>query len=117
MFTSKSAHAHKERLSPMKEITLSLVVRSIGIVLMSFIPGMGIGAAAAGGDWMIGGIIATGTSFATVIIYLGVTLAWSGRFTERDIATAFRSAASKAAEGNDDIQEALDQINTKTTKK
>ena len=81
---------------------------------MSFIPGMGIGAAAAGGDWMIGGIIATGTSFATVIIYLGVTLAWAGTWSESDVATAFRAAASKAAEGNEDVQAALDKVQEET---
>lgn len=94
----------------MKEITKSIVLRSIGIVLMSFIPGMGIGAAAAGGDWMMGGVIATGTSFATVVIYLGVVLAWSGNWSEQDVATAFRAAASKAAEGNEDVQAALDKV-------
>lgn len=92
----------------MKEITKQLIVRSIGIVLMTFIPGMGIGAAAAGGDWIMGGVIATGTSFATVIIYLGVVLTWSGRWSEKDVATAFRNAASKAAEGNEAVQDALD---------
>ena len=77
---------------------------------MTFIPGMGIGAVAAGGDWMMGGIIATGTSFATVIIYLGVVLAWSGNWSESDVQTAFRAAASKAAEGNEDVQAALDDV-------
>jgi|Wag4MinimDraft_6_1082665.scaffolds.fasta_scaffold03601_2 hypothetical protein len=94
----------------MKEITKSIVLRSIGIVLMTFIPGMGIGAVAAGGDWMMGGIIATGTSFATVVIYLGVVLAWSGNWSETDVQTAFRAAASKAAENNEDVQAALDNV-------
>jgi hypothetical protein len=94
----------------MKEITKSIVLRSIGIVLMSFIPGMGIGAAVAGGDWFMGGLIATGTSFATVVIYLGVVLAWSGNWSENDVQTAFRAAASKAAEGNEDVQAALDKV-------
>jgi hypothetical protein len=94
----------------MKEITKSIVLRSIGIVLMTFIPGMGIGAVAAGGDWMMGGIIATGTSFATVVIYLGVVLAWSGNWSEADVQTAFRAAASKAAENNEDVQAALDNV-------
>jgi hypothetical protein len=94
----------------MKEITKSIVLRSIGIVLMTFIPGMGIGAVAAGGDWMMGGIIATGTSFATVVIYLGVVLAWSGNWSENDVQTAFRAAASKAAENNEDVQAALDNV-------
>ena len=93
----------------MKEITKQLFVRSVGIVLMTFIPGMGIGAAAAGGDWVMGGVIATGTSFATVIIYLGVVLTWSGRWSEADVQTAFRAAASKAAEGNEDVQAALEE--------
>jgi hypothetical protein len=98
----------------MKEITKSIVLRSIGIVLMTFIPGMGIGAVAAGGDWMMGGIIATGTSFATVIIYLGVVLAWSGNWSETDVQTAFRAAASKAAENNEDVQAALDKVQEET---
>jgi hypothetical protein len=93
----------------MKEITKQLFVRSVGIVLMTFIPGMGIGAAAAGGDWVMGGVIATGTSFATVIIYLGVSLTWSGRGSELDVQNAFRTAASKAAEGNEDVQAALEE--------
>lgn len=78
---------------------------------MSFIPGMGIGAAATGGDWFMGGLIATGTSFATVVIYLGVVLAWSGTWSESDVQTAFRAAASKAAEGDERVQEALDKHN------
>jgi hypothetical protein len=98
----------------MKEISKQIILRSIGIVLMTFIPGMGIGAAAAGGDWVMGGIIATGTSFATVIIYLGVVLAWSGNWSETDIQTAFRAAASKAAEGNDDVKEAIAQHDGET---
>jgi hypothetical protein len=98
----------------MKEITKSIVLRSIGIVLMTFIPGMGIGAVAAGGDWMMGGIIATGTSFATVVIYLGVVLAWSGNWSETDVQTAFRAAASKAAENNEDVQAALDKVQEET---
>jgi hypothetical protein len=91
----------------MKEISKQIILRSIGIVLMTFIPGMGIGAVAAGGDWIMGGVIATGTSFATVIIYLGVVLAWSGNWSENDVQTAFRAAASKAADSNDDVKEAL----------
>lgn len=77
---------------------------------MTFIPGMGIGAVAAGGDWMMGGIIATGTSFATVVIYLGVVLAWSGNWSEVDVQAAFRTAASKAAESNEDVQAALNKV-------
>jgi hypothetical protein len=92
----------------MKEITRQIFVRSLGIVLMTFIPGMGIGAVAAGGDWLVGGVIATGTSFASVIIYIGVSLTWGGRLTQTDVQTAFRAAAAKAAEGNEDIQAALE---------
>lgn len=92
----------------MKEITTQIVKRTIGIALMSFIPGMGIGAAANHGDWIMGGIIATGTSLSTVIIYLGVVLTWSGTWTTKDVETAYRAAAAKAAESSDDVKEALD---------
>lgn len=93
----------------MKELSKQIIVRSLGIILMTFIPGMGIGAVAAGGDWLIGGVIATGTSFASVVIYIGVSLTWGGRLTQIDVQTAFRAAAAKAAEGNEDIQAALDE--------
>jgi hypothetical protein len=93
----------------MKNIFKGVLLRSLGIALMSFIPGMGIGAAAANGNWFVGGIIATGTAFSTVILYLGVVLTWSGTITAKDIETAFRSAAAKSAEGNDDVKEALEE--------
>jgi hypothetical protein len=96
----------------MKELIKSVAIRSLGISLMSFIPGMGIGAAAANGNWFVGGIIATGTAFATVILYLGVVLTWSGTITAKDIETAFRSAAAKSAESNDDVKEALEEHTT-----
>jgi hypothetical protein len=92
----------------MKEISKQIILRTVGIALMSFIPGMGIGAAANHGDWVMGGIIATGTALSTVIIYLGVVLTWSGTWTTKDVETAYRAAAAKAAEGNDEVKEALD---------
>lgn len=91
----------------MAKLPQDMGIRTLGLFMMSFIPGMGVGAAVAQ-DWLMGGLIAFGTSLATVVVYLGVVLTWSGRLTIDDSADAFRTAANKAAESNTDIKKALD---------
>ncbi len=91
----------------MKDLIRQVVVRSIGIAMFAFIPGMGIGAAVQA-DWMVGGLISMATTFSVVIIFFGVQLAWNGKLTLDDVEQGFRSAATKAAESNDKIKEALE---------
>lgn len=74
--------------------------------MFAFIPGMGIGAGT-GIGWLMGGITTTLTAYSVVLIFFGVQLTWNAKLSEQDVETAFRSAATKAAESNDDIKEAL----------
>jgi hypothetical protein len=89
----------------------NISIRTLGLAMMTFIPGMGVGAAIAH-DWLMGGLIAFGTSVATVVVYLGVVLTWAGKMTLHDVEDAFRTAANKAAENNQDIKKALDHQET-----
>lgn len=86
-----------------------ITVRTIGLFLMTFLPGMGIGAVVSK-DWLQGGEIAFGAALATVVVYLGVALAWYGTWTVNDIQEAFRTAAAKAGDSNSDIHEAIVEI-------
>lgn len=91
--------------------------RTLGIALFTFIPGTGVGA---GVEFMTngtdpnyalaaiqGGINAAFSAYTTVLIFIGVQLAWNGKMTSKDVETGFRQAAAKAAEENEDLQETL----------
>jgi hypothetical protein len=91
--------------------------RTLGIALFTFIPGTGVGA---GVEFMTngsdpnyalaaiqGGINAAFSAYTTVLIFLGVQLAWNGKMTSKDVETGFRQAAAKAAEDNEELQDAL----------
>jgi hypothetical protein len=88
------------------KIVKNLGIRVVGLAMMTFLPGMGVGAVVAK-DWLTGGAIAFGTACATVIVYLGVALAWSGKATDSDIQEAFRTATAKAGETNDEVHAAI----------
>lgn len=95
--------------------TKNLVIRVLGLAMMTFLPGMGVGAVIAK-DWLTGGAIAFGTACATVIVYIGVALAWSGKATDFDIQEAFRTATAKAGETNDSIHAAIADVSTEPAK-
>jgi hypothetical protein len=93
---------------------IQILVRTVGLFLMTFLPGMGIGAVISK-DWLKGGEIAFGAGLATVIVYLGVALTWYGKWTSNDIQEAFRTAAAKAGDGNAEIQETIKEVSTPPT--
>jgi len=86
-------------------------IRVIGLAMMTFLPGMGVGAVIAK-NWLTGGAIAFGTACATVIVYIGVAFAWSGKASDFDIQEAFRTATAKAGETNDNIHAAIADVST-----
>ncbi len=91
--------------------------RTLGIALFTFIPGTGVGAGVEfmtnGGDpnyalaAIQGGINAAFSAYTTVLIFLGVQLAWNGKMTSKDVETGFRQAAAKAADDNEELQDML----------
>lgn len=84
-----------------------IIFRAIGLFLATFFAGTGVGSIATNGDWMLGSIIGVGTAFASVLTMLGVSLSWQGSLNAQDVANAFRAAVAKAAEGNENLQDAL----------
>lgn len=81
--------------------------RTLGVVLFAFIPGMAVGAPSVG--WFWGGVTGVATVFSSIIIYLGVQLAWDAEISQKDIEKGFRAAVAKQAEDNPDIKKALDE--------
>lgn len=88
----------------MKQLKNALV-RSLGVVLFAFIPGMAVGGPSVG--WFWGGIIGCATVFSSIIIFFGVQLAWSANLTDADIEKGFRAAVAKQADDNPDIKAAV----------
>lgn len=86
----------------MKRIKDALI-RSIGVIMFAFIPGMAAGSATVG--WFMGGLIGVATVFSGIIIFLGVTLAWDANISEQDIEKGFRAAVAKQ-----DSQEVKDAV-------
>jgi hypothetical protein len=85
-----------------------IIFRAVGLFLATFFAGTGVGSIATNGDWMLGSIIGVGTAFAAVLTMLGVSLTWQGTLNADDVANAFRAAVAKAAEGNENLQKALE---------
>jgi len=85
-----------------------IILRAIGLFLATFFAGTGVGSIATNGDWMLGSIIGVGTAFAAVLTMLGVSLTWQGTLNAEDVSNAFRAAVAKAAEGNENLQKALE---------
>jgi hypothetical protein len=91
-----------------------IIARTIGLFLMTFLPGMGIGAVISK-DWLNGGEIAFGSGLATVVVYLGVALTWSGKWTAHDVQEAFRTAAAKSGSTNDEVAKVLTDVQATPT--
>ena len=82
-----------------------ILVRSIGVIMAFFIPGMAAGASTVG--WFMGGLIGVATAFSSIIIFFGVQLAWDEVISDDDIEKGFRASVAKAAKENPDIAEAI----------
>ena len=82
-----------------------VLVRSIGVIMAFFIPGMAAGASTVG--WFMGGVIGVATAFSSIIIFFGVQLAWDEVISDEDIEKGFRASVAKAAKENPDIAEAI----------
>ena len=94
------------------EIPKDIAIRTLGLAMMAFPVGMGVGAVFIK-DWFVGGLMAFGASLLTVITILGVVLAWYGKASAKDIQEAFRTATSKAGEDNDLVQETIQKAKDK----
>jgi len=85
-----------------------IIVRAVGLLFATFFAGTGVGAIATNGDWLIGSIIGVGAAFAIVLTTLGVSMTWKGSLSLVDIQNAFRTAVAQTAEGNENLERALD---------
>jgi hypothetical protein len=85
-----------------------IIVRAVGLLFATFFAGTGVGAIATNGDWVLGSIIGVGAAFAIVLTTLGVAMTWSGKLTLADIQNAFRTAVAQTAEGNENLQKAME---------
>lgn len=85
----------------------NILIRSIGVVMFAFIPGMAVGGPTVG--WFMGGLIGVATVFSSIIIFFGVQLAWDAMISESDIEKGFRAAVAKQANENEDIKAAVEE--------
>ena len=83
-----------------------IAVRSIGVVMFAFIPGMAVGGPTVG--WFMGGLVGVATVFSSIIIFFGVQLAWDAMISDDDIAKGFRAAVAKQASENEDVRKAVE---------
>ena len=83
----------------------NMLKRSIGVILFAFIPGMAAGSPTVG--WFWGGVTGVLTVFSSIIIFLGVQLAWDADISDADIEKGFRAAVAKASKDNEDVAEAV----------
>jgi hypothetical protein len=84
----------------------NILVRSIGVIMFAFIPGMAVGGPTVG--WFMGGVIGVATVFSSIIIFFGVQLAWDAMISDEDISKGFRAAVAKQAQENEDIRAAVE---------
>jgi hypothetical protein len=91
-------------INKLKEIA----IRSIGVVMFAFIPGMAIGASTPVG-WFWGGVVAVAGVYSSIIIFFGVQLAWDAQISDEDIAKGFRAAVAKQANENEDVRKAVEE--------
>lgn len=84
-----------------------IVVRSLGVVMFAFIPGMAVGSPTVG--WFMGGVIGVATVFSSIIIFFGVQLAWDAMISDEDIEKGFRAAVAKQASENEDVRKAVEE--------
>ena len=87
-----------------------ILIRAVGLLFATFFAGTGVGAIATNGDWLIGSIIGVGAAFAIVLTTLGVSMTWTGGFTAQHVQNAFRTAVAQTAEGNENLEKALDVV-------
>ena len=87
-----------------------VLIRSIGVVMFAFIPGMAVGGPTVG--WFMGGLIGVATVFSSIIIFFGVQLAWDAMISDEDIEKGFRAAVAKQASENEDIRKAVEEQST-----
>jgi hypothetical protein len=89
-----------------------IAIRSIGVVMFAFIPGMAIGASTPVG-WFWGGVVAVAGVYSSIIIFFGVQLAWDAAISQDDIEKGFRAAVAKQANENEEVRKAVeDQLKT-----
>jgi hypothetical protein len=91
-------------ISKLKEIA----IRSLGVVMFAFIPGMAIGASTPVG-WFWGGVVAVAGVYSSIIIFFGVQLAWDANISDEDIAKGFRAAVAKQANENEAVKAAIEE--------
>lgn len=84
-----------------------IAIRSIGVVMFAFIPGMAIGASTPVG-WFWGGVVAVAGVYSSIIIFFGVQLAWDAQISDTDIERGFRAAVAKQANENEQIKAAVE---------
>ena len=87
-----------------------ILIRAVGLLFATFFAGTGVGAIATNGDWLLGSIIGVGAAFAIVLTTLGVSMTWTGGFTAQHVQNAFRTAVAQTAEGNENLEKALDVV-------
>jgi hypothetical protein len=84
-----------------------IAIRSIGVVMFAFIPGMAIGASTPVG-WFWGGVVAVAGVYSSIIIFFGVQLAWDAAISQEDIERGFRAAVAKQANENEAVKAAVE---------
>lgn len=84
----------------------NILVRTLGVLMFAFIPGMAV-AGPSGLQWWEGGMVGVATVVSSIIIFFGVQLAWDGHISEADISKGFRAAVAKHAEDNEEVMDAL----------
>lgn len=85
----------------------NILVRSVGVIMFAFIPGMAVGGPTVG--WFMGGVIGVATVFSSIIIFFGVQLAWDAMISNEDIEKGFRAAVAKQASENEEIRAAVEE--------
>lgn len=83
----------------------NILIRSIGVIMFAFIPGMAVGGPTVG--WWMGGLIGVATVFSSIIIFFGVQLAWDAMISDDDIEKGFRAAVAKQAKESEDVADAV----------
>lgn len=76
-----------------------VIKRSLGLAMVAFFPGAGIGSIPLfGGNFLTGGLIAFASMFAVVMSVMGVELASTATITAKGRDSAFKQAVTKGTE-------------------
>lgn len=76
-----------------------VIKRSLGLAMVAFFPGAGIGSIPLfGGNFLTGGLIAFASMFAVVMSVMGVELASTATITAKGRDDAFKQAVTKGTE-------------------